>query len=116
AQHRGRLIVQTEPGYGAALLAGFAATTASFIITMDADLSHPPSLIRNLWDRREEADVLIASRYAAGGAAAMLRFRRFLSRVLNQVYARALALPIRDLSSSYRLYRRRALAGLTLQP
>src|SRR5207302_475566 len=40
AQSRGaRAVHQHERGYGGALLAGFAATNAQYLITMDADLS-----------------------------------------------------------------------------
>jgi dolichol-phosphate mannosyltransferase len=113
AERRGaRVVVQTERGFGGALLAGFAATTAPWIVTMDADLSHRPVFVQELWKRREEAEVLIASRYVPGGRAEMDALRRVLSIVLNRTYARALALPVRDLSSGFRMYRRAALEGL----
>src|SRR5262245_25792352 len=44
-QHGARVVAPSERGYGGALIAGFAATTAPYIITMDADLSHPPLFI-----------------------------------------------------------------------
>jgi dolichol-phosphate mannosyltransferase len=113
AMRRGaRVVVQTERGYGGGLLAGFAATTAPWILTMDADLSHRPVFVQELWKRRDEADVLIASRYVAGGRADMEASRRMLSHLLNRTYARALALPLRDLSSGFRMYRRTALEGI----
>jgi dolichol-phosphate mannosyltransferase len=101
-----RVVVQTERGYGGALLAGFAATTAPWIVTMDADLSHRPVFLHELWKRRHEAEVLIASRYVPGGRAEMHGLRRALSHALNRTYARVLALPLRDLSSGFRMYRR----------
>src|SRR5207249_4893832 len=101
-----------ERGYGGALLAGFAATTAPWILTMDADLSHRPVFAQELWKRRHEAEVLIASRYVPGGRADMDGLRRLLSHVLNRTYARVLALPVHDLSSGFRMYRREALEGL----
>jgi dolichol-phosphate mannosyltransferase len=107
-----RVVVQTERGYGGALLAGFAATTAPWIVTMDADLSHRPVFLEELWKRRHEAEVLIASRYVPGGRAEMDRLRRLLSRALNWTYARVLALPLCDLSSGFRMYRREAIAGV----
>src|SRR5205823_13863912 len=73
-----RVVSQTERGYGGALLEGFAATTAPFILTMDADLSHRPVFVQELWKRRHEADVLIASRYVPGGRADMAPLRRLL--------------------------------------
>ncbi len=108
----GRVVVQKERGYGGALLAGFAATTAPYIVTMDADLSHRPLFLEEFWNRRNEAEVLIASRYVPGGRADMSEFRRLLSHILNRTYGRVLSLPFRDLSSGFRLYHRDVLAGL----
>ncbi|HYB74215.1 MAG TPA: glycosyltransferase, partial [Candidatus Sulfotelmatobacter sp.] len=116
AERRGaRVVLQEERGYGGALLAGFAATGAPYIVTMDADLSHRPVFLEEFWKQRDEAEVLIASRYVAGGRADMGWFRRLLSRILNRTYRRALSLPLRDLSSGFRMYRRDALAGIRLQ-
>ncbi|HVS82615.1 MAG TPA: glycosyltransferase [Pyrinomonadaceae bacterium] len=110
-----RVITQQERGYGGALLAGFAAAHAPFVVTMDADLSHQPIFIKDLWQQRGEAELVIASRYVAGGQAEMGRVRRVLSLVLNRVYGRVLALPTRDLSSGFRMYHRNILANLELQ-
>ncbi|MBI4348532.1 MAG: glycosyltransferase [Elusimicrobia bacterium] len=116
AERRGaRVVPQHERGYGGALLAGFAATRAPFIVTMDADLSHRPLFVAEFWNRRGEAEVLIASRYVPGGRADMGWVRRLLSQILNRTYRRALSLPIRDLSSGFRMYRRETLAGLDFQ-
>jgi len=112
ARRGARVVTQAERGYGGALLTGFAATTAPWIITMDADLSHRPVFVHELWKRRHEADVLIASRYVDGGRADMGPLRRLLSHVLNRAYARVLALPLRDLSSGFRMYRREVVVGL----
>ena len=115
AERKGaRVIPQQEPGYGGALLAGFAATTAPYIVTMDADLSHRPFFLAEFWKRRDEAQVIIASRYIEGGRARMGWFRRLLSRALNGTCRRVLSLPISDLSSGFRMYHRNALTGLTL--
>ncbi len=116
AERRGaRVVRQQERGYGGALLAGFAATTAPYIVTMDADLSHRPVFLEDFWKRRDEAEVLIASRYVAGGQADMGWSRQVLSHLLNRICRRVLSLPLCDLSSGFRMYRRDVLAGLTLQ-
>lgn len=115
AERRGaRVVVQQERGYGGALLAGFAATSARYIVTMDADLSHRPVFIFDLWKYRDLAEVLIASRYVEGGKADMGRGRRILSYILNRTYGIALSMPLRDLSSGFRMYRREALDGVNL--
>src|SRR3989449_7672699 len=84
AQRRGaRVVVQKEPGYGSALLAGFAATSAPYIVTMDADLSHRPVFLQEFWRRRNEAEALIASRYVPGGLADISMLRRMLRDILT---------------------------------
>jgi dolichol-phosphate mannosyltransferase len=108
------VVPQAQPGYGAALLAGFAAAVAPYIVTMDADLSHRPSFIEALWRHRHDAEILIASRYVPGGRAEVGVLRRALSIVLNRVFGRALSTPFRDLSSGFRMYRRDVLADLQL--
>jgi dolichol-phosphate mannosyltransferase len=115
AEHRGaRVVQQNERGYGGALLAGFSATTAPYLITMDADLSHRPSFLAQMWNERSTAHVLIASRYVENGEAEMPISRRFLSRILNVTYARVLSLPFKDLSSGFRMYRADVLHRISL--
>jgi dolichol-phosphate mannosyltransferase len=109
-----RVVPQAEPGYGAALLAGFAAADGAYVVTMDADLSHRPSFLEAFWRHRHEAEVLIASRYVPGGRAEIGVVRRVLSVLLNLAYARALSMPLKDLSSGFRMYRRDVLAGVPL--
>lgn len=110
-----QLVVQTERGYGGALLAGFAAADACYVVTMDADLSHRPVFLEAFWRHRHDAEVLIASRYVAGGQADMPLFRRVLSVTLNRTYSGLLGVPIRDLSSGFRMYRGDLVAGLALE-
>lgn len=106
---RAAVVRQAEPGYGGALRTGFSQARGRHVLTMDADLSHPPTFAADLWGRREEAEVLIASRYVTGGGARMPLLRALLSRVLNRFFALGLGVPLRDLSSGFRLYRRSAL-------
>lgn len=105
---------QTEPGYGNAFRQGLAMCTGERILTLDADGSHDPNFIRTLWARRESAELVIASRYA-GGDAKMPRSRLLLSQILNKFMASILAIPIKDLSSGYRLYKRSAAQSVELQ-
>lgn len=110
-----RVIPQRERGYGGALLAGFAASRAPYVVTMDADLSHPPDFLEEFWRQRETAAMLIASRYIPGGQAEMNWFRKLLSLILNKTFAVVLKIPVKDLSSGFRMYRRPVLDGLKLE-
>lgn len=109
------VIAQKRPGYGGALREGLVAASGDYVITMDADLSHPPETIADLFEHRDDAEVVIASRYVPGGSADMSASRAFLSRVLNAVYRRILAVPVLDMSSGFRIYQRRALEQLELE-
>ena len=102
-------VVHEGRGYGSALRGGFARARGRFIVTMDSDLSHEPEFIETLWAARERADIVIASRYVPGGRADMSLFRAVLSRILNITFTRILRVPVRDISSGFRLYRREAL-------
>lgn len=116
AEARGAVVLrQTEPGYGGALMTGFAAARAPYVLTMDADLSHRPSFVAEMWKARDQANVLIASRYVPGGRAEMSFFRRTLSKILNSVFGRVLSLPYKDLSSGFRMYHSDTLKSLPLE-
>ena len=113
-RHGARTILQEGPGYGGALRTGFRAAQGEYVLTLDADGSHDPTFLRDVWSARESAEVVIASRYVLGGRAEMPWTRLLLSRTLNLAFRRGLSLPARDLSSGFRLYARRAIARLDL--
>jgi dolichol-phosphate mannosyltransferase len=104
-----RVLLQESPGYGGALQRGFEEARGEWVLTMDADQSHQPSFVEGLWRAREDADLVIASRYVPGGKAVMPASRYVLSRTLNSVFSRGLSLGVADMSSGFRLYRRRVL-------
>ena len=82
---------------------------------MDADLSHDPDHLPDLIAATERAEVVIGSRYIAGGAIVNWpKRRRLLSRFAN-IYIRTVTrLSPRDCTSGYRCWRREALASLDL--
>jgi len=110
-----RAVAERRPGYAGALETGFAEALGDYVLTLDADLSHEPAFAAKLWRARAEADIVIASRYARGGTAYAGAMRKWLSRLLNLWMRRVLSMPVRDLSSGFRLYRREALENLRLQ-
>lgn len=110
-----KVISQSESGYGGALKDGFRYSQAEYIITMDADYSHSPEYILDMWEGRGKAELLIASRYVDGGLDEMSWLRKLLSRFLNKVYAYILILPYKDISSGYRMYNKRVMDGLEIE-
>jgi len=96
-------------GYGDVLRAGLEAAGGDWILTMDADFAHITDFVPLMWRHREGAEIVIGSRYVRGAVAQMPLGRSILSRMLNGLYGTALSLAFRDLSSGFRLYRRRVL-------
>lgn len=101
-------------GYGTILRAGLGAARGQYVITLDADFSHRPGYINTMWSHRDHGEVLIGSRYIRGAFPEMRILRRSLSRLLNLVYRKVLALPYRDLTSGFRMYRRQVLDDIGL--
>ena len=115
AEAEGARVVVEEGAYGDRFRRGVAECSGEHIITMDTDYSHPPALLRAMVESRARADVIIASRYIAGAAADMGFFRKTFSRMLNRLFRWVLDMPVRDLSSGFRMYSRRALDEIELE-
>jgi SAM-dependent methyltransferase len=78
-------------------------------------MSHDPAFVSRMWRARMRADIIIASRYVHGGIAYTEFVRDWLSRMLNFGMRRMLSMPVRDMSSGFRLYRREALGDLAIE-
>ncbi|MGH7790326.1 MAG: glycosyltransferase, partial [Candidatus Binatia bacterium] len=113
-----RLAVLRRPakqGLASAYVAGFSAALAQgadLVAQMDADGSHDPAALPQLYAALAEADVVIGSRYAPGDSQDLRRgrYRRAASHLGNQLVVRLLtSLPISDPTSGFRLWRRSAL-------
>ncbi|MDX6331919.1 MAG: dolichol-phosphate mannosyltransferase [Streptomycetaceae bacterium] len=63
-----------EGGLGGAVVEGLKVASSDWIVVMDADLQHPPSLVPELVEAgmRTQADLVVASRYTGGGSRAGL--------------------------------------------
>lgn len=98
-------------GLGTAVIEGFAAASADVVGVIDADMSHPPSLLPRMFAimMQEGADVVVASRYVPGGGTRNWPLGRLVMSRLACVLARRLT-PVRDATSGLFLIRK-ALAG-----
>ena len=77
--------------------------------TMDADLSHDPSILKPMLDvlaSETGPDVVIGSRYVQGGRiVGWPWYRKFSSTLVNWFARFVLRLPTRDNTSAFRIYR-----------
>jgi dolichol-phosphate mannosyltransferase len=121
-QHPGRVSVLHRAGklgLRTAYLEGFASaleTDADTIVQMDADFSHDPSALVAMSELLASRDFVLGSRYVSGGSVdeRWPLWRKSLSAFGN-FYARTiLGLPLRDVTTGYRMWRRETLEGLPL--
>jgi dolichol-phosphate mannosyltransferase len=110
-----RVVGERRRGYAGAMETGFAEARGDYVLTLDADMSHDPAFVSRMWRARKQADIIIASRYVHGGIAYTEFLRDWLSRILNFGMRHFLSMPVRDMSSGFRLYRREALNQLNIE-
>lgn len=83
----------------------------TFVVVLDADGSHDPREIRRMLARFGDSsdtqpDVVIGSRYVAGGGTeGWPLYRRVMSRAINALARVMLGLPVRDCSGAFRCIR-----------
>ena len=112
--HRG-----AKDGLGRAYLAGFERALeggAELVMEIDCDFSHDPADIPRLVRAADEADLVLGSRYTAGGGVVNWGIvRRLLSRGGSWYARTVLGVPVRDLTGGFKCFRRVVLAGLGLE-
>jgi dolichol-phosphate mannosyltransferase len=107
-----------KEGLGAAYLAGFAWALEhnyDVVVEMDADGSHQPEQLPRLLDQLRTADLVLGSRWVAGGGTVNWpKSRQFLSKG-GSLYTRImLGVPLRDVTGGYRAFRADTLRKLDL--
>ena len=112
-----RVLHRTQKnGLGRAYEAGFAhalAGGAELVVQMDADLSHDPEHIPALIEAAADADLVLGSRYVAGGGVENWGLsRRALSRGGSWYARTVLGVPVRDLTGGFKCFRRELLERL----
>jgi dolichol-phosphate mannosyltransferase len=103
-----------KEGLGPAYLAGFRralADGAELVLEMDCDFSHDPEDVPRLIAAAEEgADVVLGSRYVAGGRVGNWGLaRRVISRGGSLYTALFLHMGVRDPTGGFKCFRRRVL-------
>jgi dolichol-phosphate mannosyltransferase len=112
-------VIHRDSKYGliSAILQGIRASSAEYVLVMDADFSHPPELIPIMIDEIENSacDVIIGSRYTRGGSIIGWPFRRrLISRGATKIAQYGLKIRIKDPMSGFFLCRRHVLEDLDI--
>lgn len=123
SQYQGRITVihrSGKLGLRTAYLQGFQQALkdgTQAIAQMDADFSHDPQVLPQMAARLQQYDVVFGSRYVPGGRVdeRWPWWRKSLSAFGN-FYARTiLGIPLRDMTTGYRMWRSEALANMPLE-
>lgn len=106
-------------GLGSAYVTGFSYALErgyTRIAGMDADFSHDPDLLPALFALLEPFDVAVGARYLPGGGTVNWGwYRRTLSKGANVLARAALRMPLHDVTSGYRAYRREVLDSIGIE-
>lgn len=121
--HPGRVNVIHRPGklgLRSAYLNGFQKaleTDAQAVVQMDADFSHDPAALPSMVKMLETHDLTLGSRYVKGGSVdeRWPLWRKGLSAFGNYYARTILNLPLRDVTTGYRLWRRETLSQMPFE-
>lgn len=105
---------KAKEGLGAAILNGIEQARGETIVVMDSDFSHPPSLIPKMIEAiRERCDLVVASRYAKGGATEGWPLKRkIISRIATRIARGGLGIDIADPMSGFFAFKKSVINGL----
>lgn len=109
----------SKDGLGAAYIAGFTwglDNGFDVLVEMDADGSHQPEQLPRLLAALRDADLVLGSRWVAGGGTQnWSKGREVLSRGGNLYTRTMLGVPLYDATGGYRAFRADTLVGIDLE-
>lgn len=115
--HRLKVIHRSgKLGLGTAVIEGTRASSTDIVGVMDADFSHPPTMVPRMYRVfcATGADMLVASRYIPGGSTPNWPWSRRLMSRAACLLARPLS-PIRDATSGFFMMRRSIVEPVSIR-
>ncbi|HEY4779106.1 MAG TPA: polyprenol monophosphomannose synthase [Solirubrobacterales bacterium] len=109
---------QVKEGLGPAYIAGFRralAAGAGLVLEMDSDFSHDPAYLPRLLEAARRADVVLGSRYVAGGGVSDWGpLRKAISRGGSAYAKLILGVDVQDMTGGFKCFRREVLETIDL--
>jgi len=105
-------------GLGSAYREGFRIAlddNADYVIEMDADFSHDPSMLPTFIDKMTDCDLVIGSRYINGVSVVNWPIRRLILSYCASVYTRVITgLKLSDCTGGFKCFRREVLESIDI--
>ena len=117
-QYQNIQFVKNEFGHGVidAFKTGFQMADTKYIVPIMADLSDMPETVNKMYDRIKEGyDLVVASRYVAGGAKVggpVIKY--ILSRIANLSLHYLTGIPTHDMTNAFIMYRKHVVDGIEI--
>ena len=109
-----------ERGLASAVVRGWQIARGDVLATINADFQHPPSIVPEMLRKIENADLVVATRYAAEGSVGRFPLhRQFLSafaRRLGVFLVPKVFRRVTDPLSGCYMFRRQAIEDIELRP
>jgi dolichol-phosphate mannosyltransferase len=105
-----------SPGFANALKTGFRNAETDIVIPVMADLCDDPHTINKMYEKAQEGfDIVCGSRYMKGGKKiGGPAIKSFCSRFVGVSLHSLIGIPTRDISNSFKLYRRKILEEIDI--
>ncbi len=110
------IVRKSKQGLASAFINGINASSGDLIVIMDADLSHPPSVIPKLLKYIDDYDIVAASRYIKGGKMLTNNKVQFIySTIFNMFVQKLLDIPFTDSTNGFFVAKRKIFHNLNLE-
>ena len=109
---------KAKTGLSSAILHGIQNSSGDTIVVMDSDFSHPPKIIPRLVEeiKNSKSDIVIASRYMAGGSIkGWTSKRKLISKTATGIAKVGLNINQSDPMSGFFAFRRKIIDGLKIE-
>lgn len=106
-----------KKGLGSAIIDGINLSIYPVICVMDADLSHPPEAIPEMYHsiEKNQAQLVIGSRKVAGGGTSeWIWYRKFVHWVARGLGS--FITPVKDLTSGFFMFNKNIIKNVNLEP
>ena len=113
----------SQRGLASAVVCGWAASEGEILGVIDADLQHPPEILAKMINKilnDNEVDIVVASRYIAGGGISKNNFwqtlRSQLAIFLGFIFVPRIFKSVKDSMSGYFILRKKVISGKQFRP